>query len=57
MTTNTAPSRDLLLTALTRASAPLTVTDLAEEAGVGKSTASKYLPALEKEGLAVRTPG
>ncbi|GAA1115401.1 helix-turn-helix domain-containing protein [Nocardiopsis exhalans] len=57
MTTNTVPSRDLLLTALTQATNPLTVTELADEAGVGKSTASKYLPALEKEGLAVRTPG
>lgn len=57
MPTNTMPARELILAALTQASAPLTVTDLAEEAGVGKSTVSKYLPALEKEGLAVRAPG
>ncbi|MEU3213292.1 helix-turn-helix domain-containing protein [Nocardiopsis alba] len=57
MTTNIASSRELILAALTRATNPLTVTELAEEAGVGKSTASKYLPVLEKEGQAVRTPG
>ncbi|GAA1463147.1 MarR family transcriptional regulator [Nocardiopsis exhalans] len=53
----TAPARELILAALAQATKSLTVTELAEEAGVGKSTASKYLPGLEKEGLAVRTPG
>ncbi|MDE3721457.1 MarR family transcriptional regulator [Nocardiopsis sp. N85] len=57
MTTTTAPARELIMTALTEAGTPLTVTDLAEVAGVGKSTVSKYLPALEKDGAAVRTPG
>ncbi|MCP3013846.1 MarR family transcriptional regulator [Nocardiopsis dassonvillei] len=50
-------TRDLVLAALTEATAPVTVTELAERAGVGKSTLGKHLPALEKDGLAVRTPG
>ncbi|MGW5878803.1 helix-turn-helix domain-containing protein [Nocardiopsis terrae] len=54
---NIVPARELLLIALAQATEPLTVTELAEEAGVGRSTVSKYLPALEKEELAVRTPG
>lgn len=56
-TTATAPARQLLLAGLAHATAPLTVTELAEAVGVARSTVSKYLPALEKEGLAVRTPG
>ncbi|MEU5858748.1 MarR family transcriptional regulator [Nocardiopsis dassonvillei] len=50
-------TRDLVLAALAEAIAPVTVTELAERAGVGKSTLGKHLPALEKDGLAVRTPG
>ncbi|MCY9785167.1 MarR family transcriptional regulator [Nocardiopsis sp. EMB25] len=54
----TAPrTRDLILTALAEATEPVTVTELAEVAGVGRSTLGKHLPALEKDGLAVRTPG
>lgn len=52
-----ARTRDLVLAALSEATEPITVKDLAEKAGVGKSTLAKYLPALEKDGLAVRTPG
>jgi DNA-binding transcriptional ArsR family regulator len=50
-------TRDLVLAALAEATEPVTVTELAERAGVGKSTLGKHLPALEKDGLAVRTPG
>jgi DNA-binding transcriptional ArsR family regulator len=50
-------TRDLVLAALAEAAEPVTVTGLAERAGVGKSTLGKHLPALEKDGLAVRTPG
>lgn len=66
MTTNTTVSapgrsatrtRDLVLAALAQANEPVTVTELAEAVGVGKSTLAKHLPALEKEGLAVRIPG
>lgn len=62
-TTTSAPrrsatrTRDLVLAALAEATEPVTVTELAERAGVGKSTLGKHLPALEKSGLAVRTPG
>lgn len=52
-----ARTRDLILAALAEATAPITVTELAERAGVGKSTLGKHLPTLEKDGLAVRTPG
>ena len=48
---------EIILTGLSEATEPVTVTDLAELAGVGKSTLAKHLPALEKDGLAVRTPG
>ncbi|OLT24918.1 hypothetical protein BJF83_23580 [Nocardiopsis sp. CNR-923] len=50
-------TRGLVLAALAEAPEPITVTALAEAVGVGKSTVGKHLPALEKEGLAVRTPG
>ncbi|WP_160050061.1 MarR family transcriptional regulator [Nocardiopsis sp. FR4] len=62
-TTTSAPrrsatrTRDLVLAVLAEATEPVTVTELAERAGVGKSTLGKHLPALEKDGLAVRTPG
>ncbi|MGX1757203.1 helix-turn-helix domain-containing protein [Streptomyces lydicus] len=36
---------------------PLTVAELALAAGVGHSTAGRVLNALEKRGVAVRTPG
>ncbi|MGW9079767.1 helix-turn-helix domain-containing protein [Streptomyces kronopolitis] len=36
---------------------PVTVAELALDAGVGKSTAGRALPMLEERGLAVRTPG
>lgn len=52
-----AQTRALLLAALTEAPAPVTITDLAEAAGLGKSTLRTHLPALEEEGKAVRTPG
>lgn len=57
MTTTRVPAPDLIMAALAQATNPLTVTELAEEAGVGRSTVSKYLPTLEKDGAAVRTPG
>ncbi|MGW8439297.1 helix-turn-helix domain-containing protein [Nocardiopsis sp. NPDC055879] len=57
MSTNRVPAPDLIMAALAQATAPVTVTELAEEAGVGRSTVSKYLPTLEKDGVAVRTPG
>ncbi|MEE2038922.1 winged helix-turn-helix domain-containing protein [Nocardiopsis sp. CT-R113] len=65
MTTNTtaAPrrsathTRDLILSTLAGADEPVTVTELAERAGMGKSTLSKHLPALEGDGLAVRARG
>lgn len=50
-------TREVILTALGEVTEPVTVTDLAELAGVGKSTLAKHLPALEKDELAVRTPG
>ncbi|WP_159944607.1 winged helix-turn-helix domain-containing protein [Nocardiopsis sp. FR6] len=50
-------TREIILTALAEATEPVTVTELAEAAGVGKSTLAKHLPTLEKDGLAVRTPG
>ncbi|MCY9787097.1 MarR family transcriptional regulator [Nocardiopsis sp. EMB25] len=50
-------TRDLILATLAQAPEPVTVTALAEEAGIARSTLGKYLPGLEKEGLAVRTPG
>ncbi|WDZ90560.1 winged helix-turn-helix domain-containing protein [Nocardiopsis sp. HUAS JQ3] len=62
-TTTSAPrrsairTRDLVLAALAEAAEPVTVTELAERAGVGKSTLGKHLPVLEKDGQAVRTPG
>lgn len=55
--TTRVPSRDLIMAALAQATTPLTVTELAEQAGVGRSTVSKYLPLLEKEGAVLRTPG
>ncbi|SIO89582.1 HTH domain-containing protein [Nocardiopsis sp. JB363] len=57
MTTTRVPAPDLIMAALTQATTPVTVTELAEEAGVGRSTVSKYLPTLEKNGAALRTPG
>lgn len=57
MSTTRVPAPDLIMAALAQAIAPLTVTELAEETGVGRSTVSKYLPTLEKDGVAVRTPG
>ncbi|RKS07050.1 regulatory ArsR family protein [Nocardiopsis sp. Huas11] len=63
MTTNTTTrrsaehTRQTILTALATTRAPLTVTEIADAAGLGKSTLSKHLPALEKDGLARRTPG
>ncbi|WP_159944933.1 ArsR family transcriptional regulator [Nocardiopsis sp. FR6] len=62
-TTTSAPRRSaartraLVLAALAEATEPVTVTELAEKVGVGTSTLAKHLPALEKDGLAVRTPG
>ncbi|NYH51317.1 hypothetical protein HNR06_000906 [Nocardiopsis arvandica] len=50
-------TREIILTALGEATEPVTVTELAELAGVGKSTLAKHLPALEKDELAVRAPG
>ncbi|MEV2279465.1 winged helix-turn-helix domain-containing protein [Nocardiopsis sp. NPDC049922] len=50
-------TRELILTALAEAPESVTVTELAEVAGVGRSTLGKHLPSLEKDGLAVRTPG
>ncbi|RKS04962.1 IclR-like helix-turn-helix domain-containing protein [Nocardiopsis sp. Huas11] len=63
MTTNTTArrsaehTRQTILTALAATRAPLTVTELADAAGLGKSTLAKHLLALEKDGLARRTPG
>ncbi|WP_460778675.1 ArsR/SmtB family transcription factor, partial [Nocardiopsis nanhaiensis] len=57
MSANTMPARELIVAALAQATTPLTVTELAEEAGVAKSTVGKYLPALEQDGAAVRTRG
>ncbi|WP_028648754.1 winged helix-turn-helix domain-containing protein [Nocardiopsis sp. CNT312] len=52
-----ARTRDLVLAVLAEAPGPATVTELAEAAGVARSTLGKHMPALEKDGLAVRTPG
>jgi hypothetical protein len=63
MTTNTTSRRSaeqtrvLILAALAEATAPLTVSDLADQAGVAKSTVSRHLPVLERDGEAARTPG
>ncbi|MFL1375753.1 winged helix-turn-helix domain-containing protein [Nocardiopsis protaetiae] len=50
-------TRALILAALTHAPDPVTVAALAEETGLGTSTLSKHLTALEKDGKAARTPG
>jgi hypothetical protein len=63
MTTNTTSRRSaeqtrvLILAALAEAAAPVTVADLADQAGVGESTVSRHLPVLERDGEAARTPG
>ncbi len=50
------PATDAILTAL--GSHPgATAAELAEHAGIGRSTAGKVLATLEKEGKAMRTPG
>ncbi|MFV2198848.1 helix-turn-helix domain-containing protein [Nocardiopsis sp. LOL_012] len=54
---SSARTRDLVLAVLAEAAGPATVTELAEAAGVARSTLGKHLPVLEKDGLAVRTPG
>jgi hypothetical protein len=56
MATSTTPSAEAILGALT--TQPLaTVAELAQAAGIGKSTAGKLLAALEAQGRAVRRPG
>ncbi len=61
MSTNatTAPTTTAATVARTLANHPdgITVRDLAAEAGVGQSTASKALAAMEADGTATRTPG
>lgn len=61
MSTNatTAPNTTAATVARTLANHPdgITVRDLAAEAGVGQSTASKALAAMEADGTATRTPG
>lgn len=52
-----AQTRALVLATLAEATTPVTVTELAEAAGLGKSTLGTHLPALEKEGKALRMPG
>ena len=52
-----AQTRALVLDTLAEAATPVTVTELAEAAGLGKSTLGTHLPALEKDGKALRTPG
>ncbi|WP_194822577.1 helix-turn-helix domain-containing protein [Micromonospora sp. S-DT3-3-22] len=56
---NTAPTTTAVTVARTLANHPdgITVRDLAAEAGVGQSTASKALAAMEADGTATRTPG
>nr|WP_255597858.1 helix-turn-helix domain-containing protein [Micromonospora sp. RL09-050-HVF-A] len=56
---NTAPSTTAATVARTLVNHPegITVRDLAAEAGVGQSTASKALTAMEADGTATRTPG
>ncbi|MEV0604754.1 MarR family transcriptional regulator [Polymorphospora rubra] len=57
--TNLAPTTTAATVARTLANHPdgITVRDLAAEAGVGQSTASKALVAMEADGTATRTPG
>ncbi|GAB3076435.1 MarR family transcriptional regulator [Micromonospora schwarzwaldensis] len=56
---NSAPSTTAATVARTLVNHPegITVRDLAAEAGVGQSTASKALAAMEADGTATRTPG
>ncbi|MEV7231245.1 MarR family transcriptional regulator, partial [Polymorphospora sp. NPDC051019] len=58
-TTTAAPTTTAVTVARTLANHPdgITVRDLAAEAGVGQSTASKALAAMEADGTATRTPG
>jgi hypothetical protein len=56
MATSTTPSAEAILGVLTT-HPHATVTELAQTAGIGKSTAGKLLAALEAQGRAVRRPG
>ena len=54
---NTAPTTATVARTLANHPDGITVRDLATEAGVGQSTASKALAAMEADGTATRTPG
>ncbi|MCY9785226.1 MarR family transcriptional regulator [Nocardiopsis sp. EMB25] len=54
---STTHTRDRILTALGMFTEPVTVTELADAVGMGRSTITKHLNNLEKEGAATRIPG